>query len=291
MYKINISVVIPVYNAEKTIITCLSSVISELNTLDCEWEVITVDDGSQDNSSGLIDNFIKENNFTSKIKYCYQKNMGAGAARNKGIKSSNGDFIAFNDSDDMWVEGKLKKQMEVFNQYPDVVMVGGLHDVININSVWYKEGECSLISLKDLIYKFYFTTPGVMFRKEILIKSGLFNSTQRNAEEGLFFYRISYFGKCILVNQVFSKNVLGKSSWGESGLSSQIHKQSRGELKNLYVIHKEGLINIKDYIFATVFSLLKYLRRILIYYYYRINKLYREGSQKYYKMREMKQLR
>lgn len=103
-----VSVIIPVYNREKTIKKAIASV------LDQTWndlEVIVVDDGSTDNSANEIKS-MKD----IRIKYIYQKNAGACAARNHGLDLAQGDIIAFHDSDDIWHEDKLEKQLNKLNE-------------------------------------------------------------------------------------------------------------------------------------------------------------------------------
>lgn len=89
-----VSVIIPVYNAEKYIENCLKSVINQTYK---NVEIICVDDGSKDRSSEIIKNLSAA---FSKIRYIFQKNAGVSAARNNGLSVAEGDFIVFLDSDD-----------------------------------------------------------------------------------------------------------------------------------------------------------------------------------------------
>lgn len=89
-----ISIIIPVYNAEKTIRRCLESIIvSEYE----EYEVILIDDGSTDNSASIISEYASKD---SRFKMISQANAGPSSARNKGLSLSTGDIIVFVDSDD-----------------------------------------------------------------------------------------------------------------------------------------------------------------------------------------------
>ena len=114
MSKPLISVVIPAYNREKTI---KKAILSVLNQGYKELEILVVDDGSTDNTA----NVVKSIN-DSRIKYIYQKNKGACAARNNGIIKASGQYIAFHDSDDVWHSNKLAKQLPVlFDKKADIV--------------------------------------------------------------------------------------------------------------------------------------------------------------------------
>lgn len=109
-----VSVIIPTYNREKSI---LKSVMSVLDQSYSDLELIIVDDGSTDDTPKIISSIRDK-----RLKYIRINNSGACNARNTGISEAKGDFIAFHDSDDIWLEDKLEKQMEVMNQYhPDIV--------------------------------------------------------------------------------------------------------------------------------------------------------------------------
>lgn len=98
-----ISVIIPTYNREKTIIPSINSVLKQTYH---NLEVLIIDDGSNDNTESLISN-IKD----SRIKYLkIKKNKGACFARNLGIKMSTGKYITFQDSDDYYHINKIEKQ-------------------------------------------------------------------------------------------------------------------------------------------------------------------------------------
>jgi len=109
-----VSVIIPVYNREKTVKEAIKSVLEQTWN---DLEVIVVDDGSTDKSADVIKSLKDE-----RVKYIYQENAGACAARNHGIELAKGEYIAFHDSDDIWHMDKLSKQMQVFKEYdPDIV--------------------------------------------------------------------------------------------------------------------------------------------------------------------------
>lgn len=90
-----ISVIVPVYNAEKYLVRCIESVLAQSLP---DYELILIDDGSLDNSGLLCDDFAKRD---ERIRVIHQKNGGAAAARNAGLDISAGEWIAFIDSDDL----------------------------------------------------------------------------------------------------------------------------------------------------------------------------------------------
>lgn len=103
---IKVSVVIPVYNVEKYLSSCIESVVAQ-NFKD--YEIICVDDGSTDKSSQILDEYAKKYHF---IKVIHQKNMGQAEARNVGVKNSSGEYLLFLDSDDCFETGTLSELYE-----------------------------------------------------------------------------------------------------------------------------------------------------------------------------------
>ena len=89
-----LSIIIPVYNAENTLRKCLDSILEQNYT---DYEIILVNDGSQDSSEKIILEYAKENN---KIKYISKENSGVADSRNIGVKNATGEYIVFVDSDD-----------------------------------------------------------------------------------------------------------------------------------------------------------------------------------------------
>lgn len=94
-----ISIVIPVYQAKKTLRKCVESCLAQKNILESEIEVILVDDGSTDGSGALCDELASEDEL-GRIKVIHTENKGVSSARNTGLKAACGRFVAFVDSDD-----------------------------------------------------------------------------------------------------------------------------------------------------------------------------------------------
>lgn len=108
----NISVIIPTYNREKYITKAVDSVLCQNYP---NYEIIVIDDGSTDNTRLVL------NAYAEKIKYIYQQNAGVSAARNRGIKSAEGEWVAFLDSDDEWEENYLVSQIKRVEEVPHAV--------------------------------------------------------------------------------------------------------------------------------------------------------------------------
>jgi len=119
----SVSVVVPAYNAERTLERTLRSISEQ--TVEVS-EIIVVDDGSSDATADTARRYAATD---PRVRLVPQKNGGASAARNTGIATANGDFVAFLDADDVWLPHKLERQLEVFEQHPEVgaVQAGAVH--------------------------------------------------------------------------------------------------------------------------------------------------------------------
>ena len=120
-----VSVVIPMYNSEKTIEQVLGSVISQTAISEIA-EIIVVDDGSTDSSALLVEEFIRTHP-TSSILLIRQPNGGVSSARNHGIRIAKGEYIALLDSDDLWMPQKIERQLQILNNNPEIVFLGSAY--------------------------------------------------------------------------------------------------------------------------------------------------------------------
>ena len=121
-----VSVIIPVFNGQETICRAIDSVLAQSYR---EHEIIVVDDGSTDSSISLLWNY------GSKIRLVEQKHAGNSTARNQGLKLARGEYVAFLDADDFWVQEKLAIQVEILGRHPSVGLTFGNLEVVD------KQGE------------------------------------------------------------------------------------------------------------------------------------------------------
>jgi glycosyltransferase involved in cell wall biosynthesis len=252
-----ISVIIPMYNAENTINTCINSVLRQ--TYDGEIEIIIINDGSRDNSKSIVENFINQNSSSIDIKLINKINGGVSSARNTGLALAKGEYIALLDSDDEWLPQKLEKQMNVFISDNSISLIGGL--IFKPDNV---KNHIIVISLSKLIFKNFFQPSTVIFKKEIVGVVGFFDESQNYAEEGNYFMRIAKIYKCVLLNEQLICYGQGKAGFGVSGLSANLKEMEKGELKNLKFAYKNRYISFPKYLIAITYSILKYTRRIFI---------------------------
>ncbi len=116
-----VSIIIPIYNTEKYLKTCLDSILGQTYE---NLEIILVDDGSADNSGKIIDDYAKKDR---RIKAIHQKNQGQSAARNNGLKEATGDYIGFIDSDDKIDPTFVEKLLAPYQNKNTALTVCGIH--------------------------------------------------------------------------------------------------------------------------------------------------------------------
>lgn len=106
-----VSIVMPVYKSESYISRSIDSVINQTYK---NWELIIINDASPDNAAAIAQEYADKDR---RIRVLHQNtNAGCAQARNRGISESKGQYIAFLDSDDIWVSSKLQKQLELLNE-------------------------------------------------------------------------------------------------------------------------------------------------------------------------------
>jgi glycosyltransferase involved in cell wall biosynthesis len=120
-----ITVIIPVYNRPAFVQEAIKSVLDQTYS---NVELIVVNDGSTDETPSVL------HSFADKIRIIHQENKGVSAARNTGIKNSDSQWIAFLDSDDIWLPEKLDLQMQFFEKHPDA-------RICQTEEIWIKDGK------------------------------------------------------------------------------------------------------------------------------------------------------
>ena len=120
-----VSVIIPTYNRGWIVREAIDSVLAQdFNN----FELIVVDDGSTDDTADILDDY------RERITVLTQLNRGVSAARNRGIRSSSGRFIAFLDSDDRWLPQKLSRQIDFYDSHPDA-------QICQTEEIWIRNGR------------------------------------------------------------------------------------------------------------------------------------------------------
>jgi glycosyltransferase involved in cell wall biosynthesis len=196
-----ISVIIPCFNNGKYLRECLDSVLSQTFQ---DFEVIVVDDGSADDSPSII------KSYGSRVKYIRQNNKGPSSARNAGIKIAQGNYIAFQDADDVWLARKLELQYRFLQENPPYLWVYSDMSTFNDKQVlqesWFSdrsthEGKV----LEKLINNNFIPTITVLIKKQLLLEVGGFDEKLRSCEDKELWLRLSLKYPVGRLNQVLAK--------------------------------------------------------------------------------------
>jgi glycosyltransferase involved in cell wall biosynthesis len=198
-----VSVIVPVYNAEKYITEAVESILAESKNI--ELEIILVEDCSSDNSLAVCKGIAeKYPNMVYLLQHPDKGNYGAGASRNLGIKHSNGSLICFLDADDYWLPGRLDEALRVLSEQKAVDGVYDLAEYIfysDNESEKFKEHE-NIVGVKDIVkpeslYDYLFSggatwcTNGIIVRREVFDRIGYFNTELRLAQDTELWYRMA----------------------------------------------------------------------------------------------------
>jgi glycosyltransferase involved in cell wall biosynthesis len=259
MENLLISVIIPMYNAEKTILKCLESVVYQLPV--DEFEVVIVDDGSTDSGAEIVKSYIEKNEFD--INLIQQENKGVSTARNRAIKAAKYDLIALIDSDDIWLPNKLKHQLEIMKMY-DLDFIGTLHNNINLGFPYKVHDNIIKVSFHKLLIKMAPSTITSLFKKSLIEKAGYYDENQRYTEDGNLWLRFSKIGKMAILNKNYAIAGDFKPLYGHSGLSSNLKEMYMGEIKNLKDIYYLNYLNFIQFLIYYIYTSLKYYRRLAI---------------------------
>ena len=159
-----VSVVIPMYNSGKYIAPTIKSALEQTYK---NIEVLVVDDCSKDNSLEVVNALAEKDRRLRCIPQ--EKNGGAAVARNRGIKEAKGQYIAFLDSDDLWTEDKIEKQVALMKS-KNAAFVFCAYDSVDENDAPVK-GKIKIkerVRYKDLLTKTYICTPAAIYDRSMI---------------------------------------------------------------------------------------------------------------------------
>src|ERR671932_1471107 len=168
-----ISVIIPVYNGEKTIKNTIDSVLNQSFT---DFEVIVVNDGSQDLTLAVI-NEIKD----ARIRVFSFPNSGVSASRNRGLAEAKGEFISFLDADDLWTPDKLEAQLKALQENPEAAVAYSWTDYIDESGNSFPQSNHGNFSghvfVKLLLADFVGNGSNPLIQKQALVEVGGFDES------------------------------------------------------------------------------------------------------------------
>lgn len=254
-----LSVIIPVYNAEKTVGAALESVV--LQDFIGEMEIIVVNDGCTDGSMDIVSNF-KKNHSKYHIRIISQKNAGAAAARNRGLLAASGEFIALLDADDQWLAGKIRKQIALLKAHPEIKFLATYRVGQRALLPFYEKNGMVKARFWQLLLRNEIVTPTVIFRNEILQISGNFDENLRFAEDLEYWIRIAKHTNLYILAEPLARTGHGKRSFGVAGLSANLPAMERGFQTILLKLYRDGTLGRKTFLALKVLYRIKYAVRI-----------------------------
>lgn len=248
-----ISVVIPAFNAEKTIRETIESV---LNQTFSDFELIVINDGSQDSTLDAIAT-IKDD----RIKVFSYPNAGVSTSRNRGISQAVGVYIAFIDADDLWTSDKLEAQLKALQENPQAAVAYSWTDYIDQYSQFLRPGM-HVTANGDVyaqILERFFLENGSNFlvRKEPLLAVGGFDESLFGPEDWDICIRLAakYQFVAVARSQVLYR--LNRTS--NQSISSQLTRQESQNLKVIEKAFQEAPDSLKELKRTALANLYKYL--------------------------------
>jgi len=202
-----VSIILPTYNRADLIMETIESILHQTYK---NWELIIIDDGSDDNTEEIISQIKDE-----RIQFHKAGRIGiVGKIKNIGIEKASGELIAFIDSDDLWAKTKLEKQIVAMQQYPDAgfSLTGG-YNFRKLNEplgYFYQQKEGIRY---DNIFIAYFksevatTTPSLILKKQCLQTVGLFKISKPFADVEFILNLAKHFKAIILYEPLFYRRL------------------------------------------------------------------------------------
>lgn len=216
-----ISVVIPTYNSGAYITETLLSVFNQTYK---NYEVIVSDDGSADNTEELVKTVFSK--FPQKTRFLKNTHAGPGAARNKGIEASEGEWMAFLDSDDQWFPQKLQKVVDYISCnihinlvcHSEIQKIGKDERLLRYSDLYDSRKKPFL----SLYRKNALSTSAVTVKKELLMKTTLFDTTLPSAQDYDLWLQLSIIPG---INIGFIEEPLGFYMIRRNNISSNIERR------------------------------------------------------------------
>jgi glycosyltransferase involved in cell wall biosynthesis len=210
-----VSVVIPTFNRGRQVEAALRSVLAQTYP---EFEVIVVDDGSTDGTGHALQTLISQEDCNSRrVRYFFRRNQGQSAARNMGIEKARGEWVAFLDSDDIWLPEKLEWQVRALEQFKDkccaCITDARLVDNLGMDTLAFRESGkpyeetlgIDFEAVRNLVKcRDPFWLSALLVRTDVVNQLGWFDNQLGYAEDHDFLFRLSLVTPFCYVNKPLS---------------------------------------------------------------------------------------
>lgn len=192
MKNIDLSIIIPVYNVQNYLQKCINSIINQKTTY--KYEIILIDDGSEDESGTICDEFSQKYCF---VKTIHKTNGGVSSARNLGLKNSHGKYIMFIDSDDALIGNVIDNMLSILEKNNTQLLQFNYNEIIEKTGAITQRGNCdekliNIIGEERILKEFFKKNITIslwnkIFSREI-IKDISFNENIHHYEDKLFIF-------------------------------------------------------------------------------------------------------
>lgn len=183
-----VSIIMPCFNSEKTIGESIQNLLDQSYS---NWELIIIDDGSTDQSKEVIQSFKDK-----RIRYQYQENSGPSKARNTGLNLARGKYISFLDSDDLYQMDRIRLLVTYLEANPHMDLVASNFGRINEKGklIFSSVGRTQQLFLPQVIVSCPFTSNSFIVKKDILDKTGGFDTNYNAGEDWQLYIRMALKG-------------------------------------------------------------------------------------------------
>ena len=197
-----VSIVIPMFNAERWISETLDSIARQGHR---NWELIVVDDGSTDGALSLVERFTES--VPQPVTLVSTPNRGVSSARNTGMAKARGDAIALLDADDVWLPNKLALQVRLLQAQPSAVAVGGsytiadealAHRLRTVRCDWSRQSILDWLLLESLGVLLPST---ILMRSEAVASIGAFDESLSTAADLDYAWRLVNLGEVLTLQE------------------------------------------------------------------------------------------
>lgn len=210
------SVVIPTYNRREEVLKAIESVQEQT----CQdFEIVVVDDGSDDGTKEALDALGDE-----RVRYvCHEKRSGANAARNTGIDKAEGQYIAFLDSDDIFLPNKFERLKEEIDKFPEEAVFISSHKRVKSDKTSFFHHAAKTLTPPEFQRMLHYyvidpSTSGLTIKRSVMTDNKKFDVALRRIQDRELLLRLCDEHGCVLIS-----DVLWQKSWSDDGIASHHH--------------------------------------------------------------------
>ena len=242
-----VSVIIPAYNAERTILETIASVQQQTFS---NFEMILINDGSSDRTLELLHSVADK-----RLKIFSYENGGVCVARNRGISHATGEFIAFLDADDLWTSDKLELQLTALQQHPNAGVAYSWTSFMDDRGVSLSPGEPAFfegnVYAQLLVNNFLASGSNPLISKQAIESTGEFDSAFPHCADWDYWIRLAAHSSFVVVpkHQILYR----QSSGGMSSKIDGIEKQQLVMFEKVYQATPSELNYLKNQSLAWVY--------------------------------------